>query len=445
MKEANILIIGGSAGGLTAAISARRNYPDKKITLVRKEREVVIPCGIPYIFKTVGAVEKDLIPDTVLDKNKVELIVDEVIQLDQEGKSVRTAGGEEVRYEKLILAIGSGPVVPPIGGVELENVFPVKKDAEYLRKVSKVLEKAEEIVVIGGGFIGVEVADELAKAGKKVTIVEMLPHCLATAFDREFCEKAEEKLVEGGVKIMTNSMAQEIGGNGSAEYVELKNGEKLPADAVILGIGARANTKLAEEAGLEIGETKAIKVNEYQQTSDENIFAVGDCAEKRFFFTGKPVPLRLASIAAREARIAAANLFELQEMNGGVIGTFSTVIGDLALGAVGLTERQAQEAKIGFVKGEATAKDKHPGAMPGCREVSVKLLFDKKGVIIGGQIAGGVSVGEMTNVIAAMIQNKMTAGEIVKLQVGTHPALTPSPIAYPIVNAAGVARSRLKR
>jgi NADH oxidase (H2O2-forming) len=246
---------------------------------------------------------------------------------------------------------------------------------------------------------------------------------------------------------MTGRMAQRIGGDKIVEYVELKGGDRLEADAVVLGIGVRANTKLAEKAGLKIGETKAIRVNEYQQTSDENVFAVGDCAEKKSLITGKFVPLRLASIAAREARIAAANLFktltitDLEGRNEGVVGTFSTIIGDLALGAVGLTETQAKEAEIAIVTSSATTKDKHPAAMPGCQEVLAKLVFNKKGTLIGGQVVGGASVGEMVNIIAAMIQNRMSAAEIVKVQVGTHPALTPSPIAYPIVEAAAVANT----
>lgn len=444
MKKTDVLIIGGSAGGLTAAISARRNYPQKKITLVRKEEKVLIPCAIPYLFKTIDSVEKDLIPDAVLSKNQVDLVVDEATELNPNQKVAKTAKGSGIGYKKLILATGSLPVVPPIDGVNLENVFVAKKEVGYLEKMVAVLKEAKEIVIIGGGFIGVEFADELAKAGKKITIVEMLPHCLQLAFDEEFCLKGEEKLRQSGVVLRTGILAQRIGGEGKVEYVKLKNGEKLPVEAVILGIGVRPNVELAQAAALKIGKTKAIKVDEYQRTSDKDIFAVGDCAEKTSFFTGKPSKLRLASIATREARIAATNLFRPREKNGGTIGTFATIIGGLALGVAGLTEKAAEEAKIKVVKGEAVTLCKHPGAMPGSKETSVKLLFTKAGRIVGGQVYGDFAVGEVVNVIAALIQKRAQVEEVVKLQIGTHPALTPSPIAYPIVSAAAVAKTRLK-
>jgi pyruvate/2-oxoglutarate dehydrogenase complex dihydrolipoamide dehydrogenase (E3) component len=262
-------------------------------------------------------------------------------------------------------------------------------------------------------------------------------------FDDEFCEKAEEKLKEKGVKILTNSTAEEIGGEKKVEYVKLKGGEKLDADVVILGIGARTNTEIGEKAGLKMGDTRAIWVDDFQRTSDTDIFAVGDCAEKRFSLTGVPTPLLLASIAGREAKIAGANLFGLRYKNDGAVGAFSTIIGDTAFGAAGLVERSAKNAGVAYVKGEFTTTDKHPGTLPDTKKSYLKLLFTKSGEIIGGEVYGGIATGELTNIIATLIEKRMRIDELVTLQVGTQPWLTGSPIGYLIPNAAEMAIGKL--
>jgi len=446
VKKADVVIIGGSAAGPVAGVTARRHYKDASILLIRKEKKVMVPCGIPYIFGTVGSPDKNIIADALLSNNGIELMVDEVTSVDRAAKTLTTASGETVGYEKLILAIGSQPVRPPIPGIDLAKVFPVWKDADYLAEVQSVLGKAKDIVIIGGGFIGAEMADECKKIGDvNVTIVEILPHCLMLAMDEEFCQLAEDKLAERGIKIITENGVKAILGDGVVNSVELQNGDKLKADAVIVGIGAVPNTELAKKMDLKIGEQRGIWVDEYMRTSDENIFACGDCAEKFSFFTKKPSGLRLASIATIEARIAGANVFELKRKNKGVIGVFSTAFGDFALSAAGLTEKAAREAGFDVVIGEAAAPDKHPGSMPDTKELKAKLIFDKKtGRLIGGELAGGVTAGELANVIAAAIQNEMTADEVATFQMGTHPALTASPIVYQIVNAAEQALTKMR-
>lgn len=446
MKKADLVVIGGSAAGPVAAITAKRHYKDASILLIRKENKVMVPCGIPYVFGTVGSPDKNVIPDALLSNNGIELTVDEVTALDRAAKTLTTSGGETVGYDKLILATGSVPVRPPLPGMDLENVFPIWKDADYLGRVQLVLEKAKDMVIIGGGFIGAEMADECKKVGDaNVTIVEILPHCLLLALDEEFCCLAESRLAERGINIITENGVRAILGDGKVDSVELQNGDKLKADAVIVGIGAAPNTELAKKMDLKIGEQRGIWVDEYMRTSDENIFACGDCAEKFSFFTKKPSALRLASVATIEARIAGANVFELRRKNKGVVGVFATAFGDFAVSAAGLTEKAARDAGYNIVLGEAAAPDKHPGAMPNAKELKTKLIFDKKtGKLIGGELSGGVTTGEMANVIAAAIQNEMTADEVVTFQMGTHPALTASPIVYQIVDAAEQALIQLR-
>ncbi|RLC94803.1 MAG: pyridine nucleotide-disulfide oxidoreductase [Chloroflexi bacterium] len=440
MKHADIVIVGGSAAGLTAGITARRHYPDKKIILVRKETQVLIPCGIPYIFGTVETPQNNLIGDAVLEKNDIELLLAEATDIDREGKILHTTEGD-VGYERLVIATGSRPAMPPIPGFDLDGVYAVVKDVAYLSDLQLRLETARDVVVIGGGFIGIELGDEINKAGdKNVTIVEIMPHCLALAYDEEFCIEMEKTLQSRGVNIRTSSKVEKISGNGKVEKVILSGGDEIEADVVILGIGAVANIDLAKKAGLRIGLTGGIAVDRTMQTSDSDIYACGDCAEKISFFGGRPSPLKLASIATLEARIAGANLFGIKRENIGTVGVWATAVGDTALATAGLTEKMARERGYDAVAVTVTGPNRHPGMMPGAVITRVKLVFERNsGVILGGQVLGGPSAGEIINAISACVQNRMTAEDIAMFQTGTHPALTASPIAYHIVNAAEMA------
>jgi len=322
----------------------------------------------------------------------------------------------------------------------------VKKEVAYLQKLLEALDEARDVVIIGGGFIGLEFADECRKRGNlNVTIVELLPHCLLLACDEEICIQVERRLSDGGINILADRRAKALIGNEKVQYVELENGQRIKADVVILGIGVTPNIDLAQKAGLEVKEGSGIVVDEFMRTSDKDIFAAGDCTQKRCFFTGRPSFLRLASIGTMEARVAGANLFNLQRRSECPIGVFGTVIGDFAVGSAGMTERQAREAGFNVVTGEAKAPDKHPASIPGTRELGVKLIFEKEtGILLGGQAWGSVTAGLIANFIGALIQKRMRADEIVVFQVGTHPMLTPSPIAHQIQNAAEVALTKMR-
>ncbi|MBN1179701.1 MAG: FAD-dependent oxidoreductase, partial [Anaerolineae bacterium] len=312
MERADIVVVGGSAAGLTAAITARRHYPDKSILIVRQEDQVLIPCGIPYIFGTLGSPQKNLISDAALEKNGIGLLVTEATALDRETKTLHTQAGD-VTYERLILATGSRPAMPPVPGFQNAGVFAIVKEVGYLSDLQNWLEDAKDVVVIGGGFIGIEFGDEINKlGGKTVSIVEMQPHCLMLAYDEEFCIAMEEVLEKRGVHIFTSAKVKEITGNGRVEHVVLADGTAIKADTVIVGVGAVANVDLAKQAGLRIGLSGSIAVDRTMRTSDEAIYACGDCVEKISFFGGRPSPLKLASIATLEARIAGANLFGIK-------------------------------------------------------------------------------------------------------------------------------------
>jgi len=440
MKKTDVVVIGGSAAGIPAAITCRRHYPDKSVLLIRKEEKVQIPCGIPYIFGTVNSPDNNLIPDTAVTSNGIELIVDEAEKIDREQKNVHTKSGEVINYDKLVLATGSIPLDLPIPGLDKENVFKVKKDTPYLGSLLEKMNDAKDVVILGGGFIGVEFADECKKnRDANVTIVELLPHCLMLAFENEFCQEAEEVLKEKGINLVTGVKLEEVLGDNKVSAVKLSDGREIKADLLLVAVGVRPNVSLAEDAGLDT-DRGGIIVDSCMKTSDENIFACGDCTSKRSFFNQQPSGLKLASIATVEARIAGANLFGKRRENNGVVGVFSTVVGGKAFGMAGLTEKIAKECGYDIAIGQAESPNRHPGGMPGMAKMKVKLVFNKKsGEIIGGQIRGGHSVGELANTISACIQKKMTADDIATFQLGTHPAVTASPIAYQLVNAAEMA------
>lgn len=445
MKNTDILVIGGSAAGLTAALASKSHYPDKSVILVRKEKNVAIPCGIPYIFGTLEKTEQNILPDGGLIKAGVDILVNEVSSVDGEGKTCKLKDGEEIAYDKLILATGSTPVVPGwLKGSHLENVFTVPKDLVYLEAMKKKLAGLDNILVIGAGFIGIEMSDELKKTGKNVTLVELMPHVLPIAFDAELAEEAESILKERGVNILTGKAVKEIVGKEKVEAVKIASGDVLEivkADAVILSVGYEPNTELASSLDVAFNRDGFIKVDEYMRTDHPDVFAVGDCAEKRDFFTRKRSKAMLASIACAEARVAGMNLFKLSTLKtiSGTIAIFSTALNGTGFGAAGLTETVAKAEGFDILTGTFAGIDRHPGLLNNPHKQIVKLIAGKEnGVILGGEVVGGSSAGELINIIGFIIQNKMNVNELMTSQIGTHPMLTASPAAYPLIKAAEV-------
>ncbi|MCR4435782.1 MAG: FAD-dependent oxidoreductase [Clostridiales bacterium] len=383
---------------------------------------------------------KNLIPaDDLLSNNKVECAIDEVTEINRSEHIIATGNGTMFKYGKLILATGSNPVVPPIPGIEKKNIFAIKKDVAYLQDLIGKLDKVNDLCIVECGFIGVEIAEECRRRRPElnISIVEMLSHCLQLVYDEEFCMNAEKVLKEQNINLLLDEKVDAFLGGDTVEKVRLSSGKEIKADMLIIGIGTAANIGLAEKADLEIGPTKGIQVNRYMQTSDNDIFACGDCAEKVSFFYGKPSNLKMASISTMEARIAGANLFSIRRVNMGVIGVYSTVLGGNAFAAAGLTSSQAIAKGYSVITGESEAVNRHPGCMPGGANLKVRLVFEAgTGIILGGQITGATSAGELINAVSACINKRMTADDIATFQTGTHPALTASPISYQLVNAA---------
>ncbi len=442
MKKTDVLVIGGSAAGLVTAVTAKSSYPDKDVLVVRKEEQVLVPCGIPYIFGSLDSADKNIIPDAALTGGGVNLKIGEVVAINQQEKTCTTDDGTEIKFEKLVLATGSLPVVPKwLKGAEIENVFVIPKNKTYLAEMAAKLKDCKRIVVVGAGFIGVEVSDEMNKSGKDVTLVEILPNILGLAFDEEIAGRASEILQARGVTVKAGQGIKEILGDEKVSSVLLNNGEEIEADAVVLAMGYRPNTELAGGSGIRVTDAGFIAVDEYMRSDNPDIFAVGDCAEKRDFITRKHSGVMLASTACAEARVAGMNLYKLSTLKtlSGTIAIFSTALGDTGFGAAGLTESAAKREGFDVVAGTFEGIDKHPGALPGTHKQAVKLVVAREsGVVLGGEVVGGLTAGELTNLIGLIIQNRMTINCILTGQIGTHPLLTGSPAAYPLIKAAEV-------
>ena len=447
-KRADVLVIGGGPAGIISAVTVKRYYPDKKILLMKSVGNGCIPCGIPYMFASLKNPDDNKLGNAALEKNNVGVIVDEAVKIDRRQKEVITKSGSKYGYEKLILALGSLPIALPIPGINKQGVYPIYKDMDYLKGCVEKIKKAKNVLVLGGGFIGVEFADEISQiSGLNVYLAEMFPYLLANSFDAEFSKMAREKLEARGVNVLTDTRVEEIIGGDKVEKVRFSGGKVIEIDSIILGVGSVSNTKLASDAGLDLGKGKGVWVDEYMRTGDPDIFAVGDCAGKKDFYTRRDTPVMLASIAAAEARIAGANLYKLKVVkeSKGTIAIYSTYINGLALGSAGLTENSAGKESFEIVIGNAQGADKHPATLPGASNVKVKLIFSRRsGIILGGQVAGGISCGEMINLIGLAIQKRMSSTELETLQIATHPFLTSVPTMYPIVIAAQDASGKMQ-
>lgn len=444
----DVVVVGGGPAGFVTALTAKSVYPEKSICVIKEIGDGVIPCAIPYMMQTISDPKQNIMGTMPLEKAGIEVKVGKVVSFDAATHIVHFDSGDVLSYEKLVLATGTDAVMPPLQGVDLDGVYTIIKSLSAMTALREKVQSAKNIVIIGGGFIGAEFADELSQLPDvKIHLVEMMPHLLYSAFDDEFCDEVSQILSKQGVTLHTNSCVASIDGDQDVTSVTLESGEKLAADVVLISIGAKPSIELAEAAGLRIAENSSIWVDEYMRTSGENVFAVGDCALKRDFFTRKAVPVWLASTATAEARNAGTNIYGICVLHQiqGTVAAFSTRIGGLSLASAGMTCRSCDKEGFRIVSATEESPDRHPGILPGASAMKVKLVFsDSSGTILGGQVSGGSSVGELVNVIALAIQKKVTVRELDMIQISTHPLLTSAPTMHPLINAAHQALAKLR-
>lgn len=442
MKIYDVIIIGGGPAGIVIGITIKRHFAGKSVLMIKEETEGLVPCGIPYIFKLLG---------NNADKNKMDLkpfidlggevIINTVAKVDKIKKLVILKTEELLGYNKLVFATGSLPLVPlSLPGHDLQNVFYIKKSYTYIKELASKISGFKNIVIVGGGFIGAEVAEQLADANIDVTLIESEGTCFSKAFSPELSQIATDMLRRTKVNVLTSCLVKEITGeNKKVKQVILADETKIDTDAVIFSIGYKANSQLAKETGLELNRYDDIHVDNYGRTTVKDISAVGDCAQTFGFLTGRSDMIKLASTATAEARILGHNIFgiRIKKTTYGTLGVFSTELNGLAMAAAGVNEKNAEEVGVKLISAKFSSPDRHPGSLPGMSHLTVKLyasLVD--GSILGGEAWGGKSVGEIINIISMAIQKSITVYELVSYQIGTHPLLTSSPVVNPIIRAA---------
>jgi NADPH-dependent 2,4-dienoyl-CoA reductase/sulfur reductase-like enzyme len=442
MKKYDVIIIGAGPAGIIAGVTAKKQNPDKHILMITEAPKGLVPCGIPYVFNNLDEVSQNAMgPKPFVDAGG-ELIIDTVNSMDAESHQLKTASGESYSYEKLVFATGSQPVVPTfIPGYDLEGISYIKKNYAYIESLQKKARGAKNIVVIGGGFIGAEVAEQLHMRGDaKVSLIELEANCFSKAFSSEMAEIATEKLREAGVNVLTSTKVVEfVGESGKVAGVRIANGETLPADLIISSVGYRPNTDLAKDAGVRLNTIGAINVDNYGRSNLDDIYAVGDCAGTRGFITGSEDNIMLASTATAEARILGYNLFgiRIKRCFAGTLGVFSTKIHNFSMASAGLNDNSAKSANVHYIKAEFSDVDRHPGTLKDTSPLSVRLFASSTdGSILGGEVWGGDSAGEIINIISLAIQKKVSVYELVSFQIGTHPLLTAAPTKYPLIKAA---------
>ncbi len=450
MKNYDVIIIGGGPSAIITGVTGRKQNPDKSFLMIKEEEKGLVPCGIPYVFHDLESVDKNLMGPAPFVAAGGEVLTDPATAVSFADKTVSTKSGEVFGYDKLVFATGSRPLVPKfIKGYDLEGVYYIRKSYDYIKALKEKTDAATNIVIIGGGFIGVEVAEQLAKhPGKKVALVEMLEHCLCAAFSEKLTQLADATIRQLGIDLHTSTKVTEIlGQSGKVSAVRFEDGKEIAADLVIMSIGYIPNAELAQQAGLSLNCNRAISTDYYMRTPIDDVFAVGDCSESMGFITGRVDNIMLASTATAEARILGYNLFEIKLIRTfpGTLSVFSTEIGGRVFASVGAIRRTAREAGIDCLCGEFEDVDRHPEGFADASKLWVSLIVSPStGLIIGGEISGGKSAGELVNVIGLAIQKGVTAYELISYQIGTHPLLTPAPTKYVLIKAAEDALSKIK-
>jgi len=451
-----VVIIGGVAAGPKTASRIIRLMPDAEVTIVEKgELLSYAGCGLPYYVSGVVKKQKELMATPVgvvrdpvffqKVKNVRVMNQTEAMEIDRTGKRVRArdaVGGQEswLNYDRLVLATGASPVVPPIPKVKLDNIFSLHgvHDAEGIKAVLAE-GRARDVVIVGGGLIGAEITEALVQKGCRVTVVEMLPQIL-NILDWEMAKLVEQHMESHGVKILTNTKVESFEGNGKVTKV-VTDKATLPADMVILAIGVRPNVKLARDAGLEIGSMGAIRVDERMCTSDPDVYAAGDCVECIDSVTGKPCYVPLGSTANKQGRVAAANVCGGSDRFPGVIGSTVCKVFDYCVGRTGLTEAAAGQAGYDVVAVLAPAPDR-AHYMPQARPLLLKLVVDKRSRRLLGAQVGGPGAGDKRIDVAAMaITAGMTVDQLANADLCYAPPY--SPAMDNIITAANVARNKL--
>jgi len=425
-----ILIVGGVAGGASAAARARRLSEDAQIVLFERGPDVSFAnCGLPYyVGGEIAEREKLLVttPERLRSRFKLDVRTRSSVEaIDRTAKKIRVRDLASERqyeetYDKLILAPGAAPLRPPIPGIDTPGIFTLRNLQDVDRIKQRVDQGVKHVVVVGAGFIGLELAENFVRRGIATTVVELQDQVLPP-FDKEMTTPIAETLLANGVTVLLGQSADGFEESPDGIVVRLKSGQRLSAQLVILGVGVRPENKLAVDAGLEVGPRGGIRVNEHLQTSDPDIFAVGDAIEVKDVVSGDQTQVPLAGPANRQGRIAADNVFGRAVRYRGTQGTAIVGVFDQTAAMTGASEKALRRANRPFRK-VYVHPTHHAGYYPGAEAMTLKLLFDSTtGRVLGAQAVGRAGVDKRIDVLAVAIQAEMTVFDLEEMELAYAP------------------------
>jgi len=452
-----IIIAGGVAAGMSAASSLKREIPEAEVIVYTKEDYISYgACGMPYYIS--GEIEYSdslivLTPEQAEKSRKVNVKTGhEVVGIDPESKqvSVKKRGVEnewQVEYEKLVIATGASSIIPNLENINLEGVFSLKEYQSGIEIRSFIENKnPKNAVIIGGGYIGAEMAESLGKRGINVTLVEALPQVL-TLLDSDMSKLVQSELEANDVTVYTGKKVTAIKGSKKAEGAILDDGTSVPADMVMVSIGVKPNTEIAEKAGIQLGDRRAIVTDRYQRTSYPDIFAAGDCAASYHTLLKQMVYIPLALPANRQGKLCAENITaEIKQKEfspfPGVLGTAMTKVFNIEIGKTGIGDADIQKYQLSNIDSVKIQSMDKAGYYPGSSRMWVKLYFDKQtGIIVGAQIVGRNNTVLRLNTLVAAITAQMTVQQVYNMDTGYAPPF--SPVWDPVLIAARKATKRL--
>lgn len=428
-----IIIVGGVAGGASAATRLRRLSEETEILIFERGAYISFAnCGLPYyLSREIDSIDNLLLntPEKLMQRFNLKIkVLSEVIEILPENKKIKIKNLQnnsiyEESYDELILSTGAYPFVPPIQGINSKGVFTVRT-IDDIKNIDEWISanKSKKVCVAGGGFIGMETAEQLKKAGLRVSIIEAMNQILAP-FDPEMAEYLHAEIKNKGIELILNDALGEIISNseGKVQACITKSGKKIEADLVIMGIGVKPENKLAKDGNLEIGITGGIKVNEYLQTSNPNIWAVGDCIEVTDPVSGDPALIALGGPANKQGRIVADNIMQVDKKYKKYKGTFGTfIIRTFALtaAATGLNEKMLQKKGITDYEIIYLHPNSHASYYPDAERLNMKVIFSKKTrKILGSQIVGGEGTDKRMDIISTAMQAGLDIDELAYLEL----------------------------
>jgi NADH oxidase (H2O2-forming) len=425
-----IIVVGANAAGVEAASAARKKDRTAEITLLTMERNAGYSrCGLPFVIEGIIPNFRDLIvyPPAYFQMLKLNLRTETkvaAVNTKERAVAITNKDGttETLAYDSLVIATGADPFMPPIKGRDKQGILVLRGLEDGERIDAAVKAGAKSAVIMGAGLIGLETGVALIERGLSVTIVEMLPQILPQMLDADMAKSMQEQLEAKGMRILTSKAVEEFLGDDKVTAI-MAGGEKIEADLFISAFGVRANTKLAADAGIPLGETRAIKTNARMETDVKDVYAVGDCAESPNIITHKPMCAQLGTIAVRQGKVAGTNAGGDYALFTGVLVSAVTRLFDVEAGATGLTEATAARNRIEVVTGAINSKTKadyYPAAKP----IKVKLVVEKESQrLIGAQIIGGEEVTQRINALSFAIQKQMTVRELAKADTAYAPPL----------------------